>query len=98
MNISFRYLGKFLVIVVLLFAGAFATIAYASHSWGSYHWARTTNPFNLKLGDNVSTVWDNHLATASGDWSLSSILDTTIVAGQAKRNCSPTGGRVEVCS
>lgn len=83
---------------VLLSAGAFATIAYATHSWGGYHWARTLNPFNLKLGDNVSTVWDGHLATASGDWSLSSVLDTTIVAGQSDpKRCRPTNGRVEVC-
>lgn len=101
MNISFRSSGKFLAVATLLLvlsAGVFATIAYASHSWGSYHWARTANPFNLKLGDNVSTVWDNHLVVASDDWSASSVLDTAIVPGQAKRNCSPTKGRVEVCN
>ena len=101
MNISFRRLGKFLAVAALLFvlsAGAFITIAYASHWWGGYHWARTANPFNLKLGDNVSTTWDGHLATASGDWSVSSVLDTTIVPGRARRNCSPTKGRVEVCN
>lgn len=98
MNISFRRLGKFLTVVVLLSAVAFATTAYAIHSWGSYHWARTANPFALKLGDNVSTVWDGHLAAASGDWSVSSVLDTVIVTGQSRKNCSPTKGRVEVCN
>ena len=96
----FRRLGKFLAVAVLmitLFVGAFAAIAYATHSWGGYHWARTANPFTLKLGDNVSTVWDGHLVTASTDWSVSSVLDTAIVAGQSKGNCRPTNGRVEVC-
>jgi len=71
----------------------------ASHSWGGYHWARTANPFTLKLGDNLSSTWDPFLATTSSDWSTSTVLDTTIVAGGTKpRNCRATTGRVEVCN
>ena len=82
-----------------LATAALAASALASHSWGSYHWARTSNPFTLKLGDNVNSTWDAHLATTSADWSLSSVLDTTVVAGGTKpRNCRPTTGRVEVCN
>lgn len=72
--------------------------ASANHSWGGYHWARTSNPFTLKLGDNVTSKWDANLATASSDWSRSAVLDTTIVAGQAKGRCRATSGRVEVCN
>ncbi len=76
-----------------------ATVAYASHSWGTYHWARTNNPFTLKFGDNVSSTWDPYLAEASTDWSLSSVLDTTLVTGGTNpRNCKPTSGRSEVCN
>lgn len=71
--------------------------AYATHSWGGYHWARIANPFTLKLGDNVSSLWDPYLATTSSNWSASTVLDTTIVPGQGKANCRPTNGRVEVC-
>lgn len=71
---------------------------FATHSWGPYHWARTANPFNLKLGDNVSSAWDSYLATASSDWSQSTVLDTTIVAGATRANCRATNGRVEVCN
>jgi hypothetical protein len=75
------------------------SVALANHSWGGYHWARTSNPFTLKLGDNVSSQWDSILATTSSDWTQSTVLNTTIVAGQAKgRNCRPTAGRVEVCN
>jgi hypothetical protein len=75
------------------------SVALANHSWGGYHWARTSNPFTLKLGDNVSGSWDSILLTTSIDWSQSTVLDTSIVAGQAKnRNCRPTAGRVEVCN
>ncbi|MBI4153547.1 hypothetical protein HY503_00905 [Candidatus Woesebacteria bacterium] len=84
-----------LVITVLVLS---ASTASASHAWGNYHWARTGNPFNLKLGDNVSSAWDSYLATTSNDWSVSSVLDTTIVPGQSKGNCRPTAGRVEVCN
>lgn len=74
--------------------------AQASHSWGGYHWARTANPFTLKLGDNVTSAWDPYLATTSADWTASSVLDTTIVAGGSARpkQCRTTAGRVEVCN
>ncbi len=75
-----------------------ATVVYATHSWGGYHWARTQNPFTLKLGDNVSSAWDAYLGTTSSDWSLASVLDTAIVPGLSKGNCQPTKGRVEVCN
>ncbi len=84
-------------LVVILAAWPAAMLA--NHSWGSFHWARTSNPFTLKLGDNVSSAWDAYLGTTSSDWSVSTELNTTIVAGQAKgRNCRPTSGRVEVCN
>ncbi len=85
--------------LVGIVAATLAASALASHSWGSYHWARTANPFTLKLGDNVNSTWDAHLATTSADWSLPSVLDTTIVAGATRpKNCRPTSGRVEVCN
>lgn len=68
------------------------------HAWGNYHWARTSNPFTIQLGDNVSAGWDGYLATASSDWSQSNVLDTSIVAGQSTKQCRPTAGRVEVCN
>src|SRR5437763_16424905 len=58
------------------FAGA-ASIASATHSWGGYHWARTANPFTVKLGSNVSSAWTSSLATASIDWTSSDVLNTT---------------------
>jgi hypothetical protein len=54
---------------------------YANHSWSGFHWARTANPFTLKLGDNVSAKWDSYLSTTSSDWSKSDILDINITSG-----------------
>jgi hypothetical protein len=90
-----RSLCLLAVIAALVAPGTVA----ANHSWGGYHWARQANPFTLKLGENLGSVWDPILGTTSSDWSRSTVLDTTIVAGGAKpRNCRPTSGRVEVCN
>ncbi len=89
-----------LVFVVTLVAlVAMVVPARADHSWGSYHWARKSNPFTLKLGDNVDSRWDSYLATTSTDWSKSSVLDTVIVpGGTSPKSCRPTSGQVEVCN
>jgi hypothetical protein len=90
------FIGVAAITISLLAPG----LASASHSWGGYHWARTANPFTLKLGDNVSSAWDGYLATTSTDWSVSSVLDTTIVsgAGTAPKLCSAKLGTVQVCN
>jgi hypothetical protein len=97
-----RLLGVLVIgsaLAVLLALVAFSPAAQANHSWGKYHWARTSNPFTLKLADNVSSTWDSYLATTSSDWSNSSVLDTTIIPGTRNpTTCSPTSGRVEVCN
>lgn len=97
MKARFRTGAKLALATSLLMA-ATAAPAAASHSWGGYHWARTSNPFTVKLGDNVSSAWDGSLAAVSSDWSKSNVLDTAIVAGSTTgRKCRATGGRVEVC-
>jgi len=101
-----RLLGALVIgsaLAVLLTLVVYSPAAQAHHSWGKYHWARTTTSFNLKLGDNVSSGWDTYLnATASSsdsDWSDSSVLDTNIVTGRTTgATCAPTSGRVEVCN
>ena len=95
----FRTSAERLLVVVLLVTMGFVAFVSANHYWGGYHWARKSNPFTLKLGDNVSSAWDPYLATTSSDWSASTVLDTTIVAGgTTPGTCSPTSGRVEVCN
>ncbi len=87
-----------LVAVVAVALGAFG-VASASHSWGSYHWAHTTPSFTLRLGDNLNTAaWDASLATSSIAWSVSTVLDTTILAGTAGRNCRAVAGTTQVCN
>jgi len=75
-----------------------SSTAQESHSWGGYHWARTSNPFTVKTGSNVSSAWSSYLTTTISDWSKSTVLDMTKVAGGSNANCSATAGRVEVCN
>ncbi len=84
-----------------------ATVASASHSWGKYHWGRTSNPFPVKLVDSLTINWDNYLGVASRDWSLdsalwTSVLDTQVVTGpddsDTRKNCSAVLGKVRVCN
>ncbi len=71
----------------------------AADQWGSYHWARQTDPLTIALGDNVASRWDAHLRSASSEWSVSTVVDTRVEAGATRRRiCDPTAGRVEVCN
>ena len=82
-------------------AFAMATLAtgYASHSWGGYHWARTSNPANIPTGDNVDSNWDAYLNEAIADWNQSSKIQLNKVAGGTRpKNCRATAGRIEACN
>ena len=97
-----RLLGVIVIgsaLAALLALVVFSPPAQANHSWNGFHWARQSNPFALKLGDNVSSKWDPYLSTSSSDWSKSRVLETRVVAGRATpETCRPTSGRVEVCN
>ncbi len=88
-----------------LYAVAIAFLAVsasslATHSWGGYHWARKTDPFTLKLGDNLTSAdWKAHLSTTSREWNSGNApLQTSIVAGQARKRCSMVAGTTQVCN
>lgn len=77
----------------------FSSASIAGHAWGSYHWERSSNPLYLDLGDNVDSTWYGHLIDASRDWTVSTVLDTTVIAGSTNpRRCKTTSGTVQVCN
>lgn len=92
--------GRFITGVVAIFSLASSIApADASHSWGTYHWARTNNPFTLQLGDNLTSSWKSFLVTTSIDWTISGQLNTSIITpGAMSRKCGAVLGRVEVCN
>ena len=98
---------RFVLVSLAVFAVAAmaaSASALASHSWGNYHWARTSNPFTVPLGDNVTNTaysnWEGALGESEYDWTQSSVLDSPEVTGNAgnPKRCGATNGRIEVCN
>ena len=92
--------NRLLVLLAALFgAGTFLAMpAAASHSWGSYHWARTANPFTLRVIDTNSSSWDAALDRAISDWDRSSVLNLVEEAGSADKRCRAVTGKVKSCN
>lgn len=89
-----------LFVVVAVFVLLLPVSAMASHSWGNYHWARTSNPFTLKVIDNVTSAWDSYLDVAEGDWNSSTVLNLIEVSGPVSnpKRCTSVAGQIEVCN
>ena len=86
-------------VFVLVAVAAIPTISMANHSWGSYHWARTSNPFTLKVGDAVDSKWDAYLDEAISDWNPSSVLNLTEVPSTVNpKTCKAPTGQIVVCN
>jgi hypothetical protein len=78
------------------------TPASANHSWGSYHWARTANPFALKINEALTSNWEPYLQVAMDDWGTSSVLDfnptTAAPSSASAKRCDPITGQILVCN
>lgn len=98
MNMRFSFKVGLGALALAALAGA----ALANHSWGGYHWARTANPFTLNLVDSVTSDWNSYLGTTAADWSASTVLDTTVVAGNddrtTRKRCRTVLGKDRVCN
>jgi len=78
-------------------------LSLANHSWGNYHWARTTSSFDLQIINSTTSDWDSHVSIAIGDWSASSKLnmieDTNgSTANKVRRRCKSVSGQVRICN
>ncbi len=97
---------KLIVVAALgsIAATALAGSASANHSWGKYHWARTSNPFSLTLANNTGAPWSAMLKTASDQWNTSTgpstVLSTSVGPGDDsdRQKCPAVLGKVEVCN
>lgn len=91
---------RFVGIALLSCAAVAVSPALASHSWGSYHWARTSNPFTLRVVDAVSGQWDAYLDEAIVDWTQSSVLNLTEEAGTGinPKKCTAITGKILACN
>lgn len=94
---AFRGISVRSILFAAIATASVGSPAAADHSWNGYHWKRLS-VVALNLGDNLSPAWKPYLGTTRTDWSASTVIDLTIVAGQSNRNCRATNGRIEVCS
>jgi hypothetical protein len=90
------------MIATLVTLMAFPTLTNATHSWGTYHWARTSNPFNLKVVDSNTPDWDGELGAAKIDWSqsvgLNFINGASDDSARARKRCPMVSGQVRSCN
>jgi hypothetical protein len=89
-------------LVMCLVFGA-SVPASANHSWGGYHWARSTSTLPLTVNTAITTgVWGPYVNTAIGtDWNNRSVLrlaGQTAPAGTSTKKCSPISGQLLVCN
>ncbi|MGL6277999.1 MAG: hypothetical protein ACRC50_00390 [Gaiella sp.] len=95
--------------------GAFMVVvgpASANHAWGSYHWARTSNPFTIKVVDANTSAWDTQLNEAIAGWNNQPVLYSAFLprwtgplvlsvareAGSEDKRCRPVSGKVKSCN
>lgn len=94
---------RFVVMISMIaILAALPLSAGASHAWGSYHWARTANPFTIKVIDSMTPDWDDNLNVAISDWSSSSVLNVVKEAGSdtsnTRKRCPAVAGKVRACN
>lgn len=77
-------------------------VASANHQWSDYHWARSSNPFVVKLIANITSTWSSSLNWAASSWTQVSALDTSIIIGKTddatRQSCVAAKGSVSVCN
>lgn len=74
----------------------------AFHSWSNYHWARSRNPFTLRVIDSLTSDWNGVAYNVALDWAESNKFDPAL-AGQddtarTRRICPLYPGLVRVCN
>lgn len=81
--------------------GFTVTPAQADHSWGNYHWARTS-VVSVNIYSSVTSDWSGALTTANNDWNKSAFLQNTLVGGdtnrKTRRQCARPSGAIRVCN
>jgi hypothetical protein len=86
----------------VLLLGTGASIGWAEHSWGTYHWARTTNPIELKVVDSVDRNWQGEFDIALNEWNQSSVLDMRVASAndsnRTRKRCKMQTGQMRVCN
>lgn len=81
---------------------ALGTLASATHSWSTYHWARTANPFTLKVTDSVTAVWQYSFDQSLIEWGASTKINLAVAnaddGSRTRKQCRAITGEMRVCN
>lgn len=86
------------VVCGVLALASVTTYAFANHSWGNYHWARTTPTFTVQVKNSMTTLWQSSLTGAIADWNKSPVVDLALKVQKRSWGCRGVTGMVEVCN
>ena len=95
---------KVLSAASIVFALALLTsTSKADNSWGPYHWARTTESFDLTVVNSTTGDWDGYVSQAVSDWSMSDKLTMVedpygSTSKKVRRQCKGPSGQVRICN
>ena len=102
---------KIKLVIAALAAVLISTASYAVHSWGDYHWARTSSSFNLPIVNSTTSDWQVYVTQAISDWSdwsdwsewtdpsmLNMIEERGDISSRTRRKCKAPGGKVRICN
>ncbi len=102
MKNTIKNLKRSLLVAAVTSAVAAPLTALADHSWGSYHWARNTSSFTLKVVDSVSAEWQNEMDDSLAKWGQSNYIDFAVVAAddssRTRKRCAAVTGQMRVCN
>lgn len=99
-----KFLGSMLLTgsFAAFLVGGVPGLAWAEHSWGNYHWARTTNPMPLQVVDSVDVNWQYEFTAALSEWNQSSVLDMSVGlvddSDRSRKRCKMQVGQMRVCN
>jgi hypothetical protein len=97
--LAFRTFHLSLAVLLVL---SFAVPTFADHSWGNYHWARTTKTFDLKVVDSNTSDWQSMYGSALTDWSRYSqpnlISEQGDESARARKRCVMITGKIHSCN
>ena len=93
---------KYLILTALSLI-FFSVESIAEHSWGNYHWARTTSSFELIIVNSTTQEWDNYVQQSVADWSVSSTFNMVEdLSGstnkKVRRRCKGDEGKIRICN
>jgi hypothetical protein len=90
------------LLLALCAAATLGGVVLADHSWGNYHWARTTSSFNLVVVNSTTNDWDPFVTRALSDWSASGKLNMGQTNGGTsdldRRQCRSPEGGLRICN